>query len=70
MNKEVMTPEELREAIERLYGYGGGKKLAHDLGKSPVSISRQLNGVSKISSGQARLVREMVAKAESIADYL
>jgi DNA-binding transcriptional regulator YdaS (Cro superfamily) len=66
-----MTSEELKEAIERLYGYGGGKKLAFALGKSPVSISRQLNGVSKISSGQARLIREMVARRpESIADYL
>lgn len=63
MRKSHMTPAELKAAIIKIYGtaYGSGRKYAKDIGKSEITVSRQLNGAGPVSATQAKLTRELMA---------
>lgn len=56
-SKYAMTPAELTAIIEEVYGYRQANKLAADIGKGEVTVSRWANKVTPIGDTEALLIR-------------
>ena len=66
MKKSYMTPQELEQAMIVLYGtiYGSQRKLADDVGRHEVSVSRWMNGTAPIEKPMAKLIRALVREKQ------
>lgn len=51
-----MTPKQLRNLIQEVYGYGGQTRLATDIGRGKVNVNRWCSGVTPISRTDATLL--------------
>jgi DNA-binding transcriptional regulator YdaS (Cro superfamily) len=66
MSKTHMTPEELKQAIIHIYGtlHGSQRKLAAQLGRHEVSVSRWMSGVVPIDRAMANAIRVLAAQKQ------
>ncbi len=57
-----MTPQELKQILIELYGtaYGSQRRLAADIGRHEVSVSRWISGTVPIDRAMARAIRNLV----------
>ena len=55
--EKFMEPDELHDIIEEVYGRRGNRKLARDMGRTDVTISRWLSGFRPIGEPEAIFLR-------------
>lgn len=56
-NPSTMTPAELQAIIDEAYGRRAQRKLAADVGKTEVTVSRWLSGHTPIAETESVLIR-------------
>ena len=64
--KSYMTPKELRKHMFTLYGtrVGAQRKLAKDIGRHEVTVSRWMRGETMVDKSTAAFIRLLAKNAE------
>lgn len=64
-----MTPEELKAIVDEVYGCRGQRRMAADIERSEVTISRWMSGYMPVGSIEATLLRLLLVLHRHKVDW-